>query len=70
MIAKSTFTVGRFVCAARFDTDKNRLSFEWDPDVPKFGELSRTDLQTYTTARNTFVGTVARELGIKVLMVD
>lgn len=61
--------VGRFV--AEFSiTEDGRMQCEWDPHLPRRGEISKDDLKAYVKARDTWLAAWAKATRKKILIVD
>lgn len=65
----TTFRVGRrFKVEASFRD--GGLHFEWDPHLPKRGEINKRDLADYVRGRNIFVAEIAAQTGINIMVID
>jgi hypothetical protein len=70
MIFETAFKVGRFQCEMRFNVEEKQTNVEWEPDVPKQGEITQADLKHYQKMRNRFYRLVCQKTGLNMMMVD
>ncbi len=70
MIFETAFKVGRFQCEMSFNVEEKRTNVEWEPDVPKLGEITQADLKHYQKMRNMFYRLVCQKTGLNMMVVD
>jgi hypothetical protein len=67
-----TGLVGRFTVTVTCSITGGRYQqlCEWEPDVPKRGQLTPADLPAYQAVRNRVIERFARETGLNIAVVD
>jgi hypothetical protein len=69
-IASDAFRVGKFHVQFILRGDGREFEALWLPDVPPPGTLSDVLLARYQRLRNEFIADYARQVGLRVLVVD
>jgi hypothetical protein len=70
-IYKASFPVGKkFSVNLTFKLKEKYFGREWDPRLPRKGELREKDWKEYQEGRNTFLAMIGEEMGGAVLVVE